>query len=74
MALRAPELLESLEPDVSGGLMRSQIETATGVCRGYDKPPRRPTLPHGGGEDPTRRPADERAHPEPRTGGWRFRS
>ncbi|MFE6617050.1 glutamate--cysteine ligase [Amycolatopsis sp. NPDC057786] len=39
VALRAPELLESLAPgpDVSGELMRFQIETATGVCRGLDE-------------------------------------
>ncbi|RSM77586.1 carboxylate--amine ligase [Amycolatopsis sp. WAC 01375] len=39
VTLRAPELLASLAPgpDVSGELMRFQIETATGVCRGLDE-------------------------------------
>ncbi|MFE5502033.1 glutamate--cysteine ligase [Amycolatopsis japonica] len=39
VALRAPKLLESLAPgpDVTGELMRFQIETATGVCRGLDE-------------------------------------
>jgi carboxylate-amine ligase len=39
VALRAPDLLEHLapEPDVTGELMRFQIETATGICRGLDE-------------------------------------
>lgn len=39
VALRAPELLEHLaaEPDVTGELMRFQIETATGICHGLDE-------------------------------------
>ncbi|QXV59012.1 glutamate--cysteine ligase [Amycolatopsis sp. TNS106] len=39
VALRAPELIECLAPgpDVTGELMRFQIETATGVCRGLDE-------------------------------------
>ncbi len=39
VALRAPDLLEHLapEPDVTGELMRFQIETATGICRSLDE-------------------------------------
>ncbi|MBB5856037.1 glutamate--cysteine ligase [Amycolatopsis umgeniensis] len=39
VALRAPALLEHLapEPDVTGELMRFQIETATGICRSLDE-------------------------------------
>ncbi|OXM44005.1 carboxylate-amine ligase [Amycolatopsis alba] len=39
VALRAPDLLENLAPgsDVTGELMRFQIETATGICRSLDE-------------------------------------
>lgn len=39
VALRAPDLLDHLtaEPDVTGELMRFQIETATGICQSLDE-------------------------------------